>query len=102
MNNIITLEKLQNYFSVTGKALALAKEAFDPQRREQAADFFQMAQSYFDDARHFFEEKKDAVLAFAALNYAHGWLDAGARSGLFRVDDTTLFTVEGTNTTVQY
>jgi hypothetical protein len=35
------------------------------------------------------------VNAFAALNYAHGWLDAGARLGLFDVDhDSTLFTVD--------
>lgn len=93
MNNLITEKKLQRYFSVTEKALALAKEAFDPSRKEQAADFFQMAESYFKDARHFLLKKNDAVLAFAALNYAHGWLDAGARIGLFKVNDNTLFTV---------
>ena len=96
MNNLITEEKLQKYFSVTEKALAMAKTAFDPTRQEQAADFFLMAQSYFNDARHFLREKKDAVLAFAALNYAHGWLDAGARIGLFQVSDNTLFTVDNT------
>jgi hypothetical protein len=36
------------------------------------------------------------VTAFAALNYAHGWLDAGARLGLFDVGkDNVLFTVDG-------
>ena len=30
----------------------------------------------------------------AALNYAHGWLDAGARSGVFDVHDSRLFTVD--------
>ncbi|MBS3169240.1 DUF357 domain-containing protein [Candidatus Woesearchaeota archaeon] len=94
MNNLITEEKLHKYFSVTEKALALAKQAFDPARNEQAVDFFQMAQAYFSDARHFHRDKQDFVLAFAALNYAHGWLDAGARIGLFQVSDNTLFTVD--------
>ncbi len=96
MNNLITEEKLQQYFSVTGKALILAKKAFDPHRKEQAADFFQMAESYFQDAHHFFKDQQDLVLAFAALNYAHGWLDAGARIGLFAVSDSSLFTVDNT------
>ena len=42
-----------------------------------------------------FKKKGDYVTAFAALNYAHGWLDAGARLGIFDVDgDSTLFTVD--------
>lgn len=96
MNNLITTEKLQKYFSVTERALSLAEKAFDSTRKEQAADFFLMARSYFEDAQHFLNEKEDAVLAFAALNYAHGWLDAGARIGLFQVTDNTLFTVDNT------
>ena len=47
-----------------------------------ANDFKDMAQRYFDDAKHF-REKGDYVLAFGALNFAHGFLDAGARLGLF-------------------
>ncbi len=32
--------------------------------------------------------------AFAAVNYAHGWLDAGARLGVFDVGaDDRLFTL---------
>ena len=53
-----------------------------------------MASRYVDDADYFLTKKKDAVLAFAALNYAHGWLDAGARIGLFKVKDSRLFTVD--------
>jgi hypothetical protein len=54
-----------------------------------------MAQRYYADAQHF-AEKGDTVTAFAALNYAHGWLDAGARLGLFDVGrDNVLFTVDG-------
>ncbi len=94
MNNIVTLEKLQKYFSITKEALDKAEKAFDPKRMEQARDFFSMAFAYYSDAQYFQKEKKDLVLAFAALNYAHGWLDAGARIGLFKVKDSRLFTVD--------
>lgn len=94
MNNKITQEKLEKYFSITKEALDKAKNALDAQRKEQAEDFLDMASRYYYDARYFFSEKKDAVLAFAALNYAHGWLDAGARTGLFKVKDSRLFTVD--------
>ena len=33
----------------------------------------------------------DKVNAFAALNYAHGWLDAGAKIGLWKVENSELF-----------
>ena len=53
-----------------------------------------MAQTYYADAKHF-KNNKDYVNAFAALNYSHGWLDAGARIGIFDVDhDNVLFTVD--------
>jgi hypothetical protein len=90
----ITPEKLERYFSITQEALEKAKGAQDPERKKEAADFLDLAQRYFDDAHYFLEKKEDAVLAFAALNYAHGWLDAGARSGLFKVKDSRLFTVD--------
>lgn len=97
IKNTITLKKLQQYFSITKEALEQAKTAFDsstPSRRKEAEDFYDMASRYFQDAHFFSEEKKDYVLAFAALNYAHGWLDAGARIGLFKVKDSRLFTVD--------
>ena len=53
-------------------------------------EFIDMIESYLSDARHC-ERKKDFVNAFAALNYAHGWLDAGARLGIFDVHDPGLF-----------
>ncbi|MFA6461129.1 MAG: DUF357 domain-containing protein [Candidatus Woesearchaeota archaeon] len=94
MNNLITLEKLNKYFSITKEALDKAEKALDEKRLEHARDFFNMAFSYYSDAKYFFTEKQDYVLAFAALNYAHGWLDAGARIGLFKVKDSRLFTVD--------
>lgn len=96
MTNIVTKEKLEKYFDVTGRALKKVKIVSDDRTvgKPQAEDFLDMAQRYYDDAKHF-ASKGDIVLAFAALNYAHGWLDAGARLGLFDVDhDSTLFTVD--------
>ena len=93
----ITSEKLAKYFDITGRALKKikvnkGKQEFDIEAN--AKDFLDMAQRYYDDA-HYFEEKGDVVTAFAALNYAHGWLDAGARLGLFDVGkDNKLFTVD--------
>lgn len=89
----ITDEKLKKYFEVTGKALEMVKVNLDETRITEAKDFLNMAQSYYSDAHHF-KEKGDYVLAYGALNYAHGWLDAGARIRLFKVNDSTLFTVD--------
>ena len=94
MNSTITDEKLKKYFSITKEALEKVKDALDSDRKEQAEDFLDMAQRYHDDAKYFLEKKEDVVLAFAALNYAHGWLDAGARIKLFKVKDSRLFTVD--------
>jgi len=94
--NKITDEKLAKYFDVTKRALAKVKIAEEQKIdwKEKAEDFLDMAQRYFDDAKHF-KKKGEIVTAFAALNYAHGWLDAGARLGLFDVDgDNVLFTVD--------
>ena len=92
-NNIVTQEKLQKYFEITGAALELCKKNLDTQRLKDAKDFLDMASRYYSDAKYF-EDKNDYVLAFAALNYAHGWLDAGARIRLFKVNDSKLFTVD--------
>ncbi len=92
---MITDEKVQKYFLITKEALAVAKAS---QNRlvgtdEIRADFLDMIERYIKDAEHF-EKKGERVDAFAALNYAHGWLDAGARIGLFDVHDNRLFTVD--------
>jgi hypothetical protein len=92
----ITDKKLEKYFDVTGRALAKVKivEKGKIDFKKAAEDFLDMAKRYFSDAKHF-REKGDIVAAFAALNYAHGWLDAGARIGLFDVGhDSELFTVD--------
>jgi len=76
---------------------ALAKAAIvAPARshlRKVAEDFVGMARAYYEDAKHF-REKGELDKALANINYAHGWLDAGARLGLFDVGgDDRLFTL---------
>jgi hypothetical protein len=96
MLSTITDEKLSKYFDVTSRAIAKVKINSEQKIdwKQKAEDFLDMAKRYFSDAKHF-QEKGDIVTAFAALNYAHGWLDAGARLGLFDVDgDSELFTVD--------
>ena len=88
----ITKEKLNKYFKITKEALELAK--VNPgKNKEVFDDFIDMISRYVEDAKYF-EKKQDFVNAFAALSYAHGWLDAGARSKVFLVKDSRLFTVD--------
>ncbi len=94
MTKTINTAILNKYFSITKEALAQAGKALDKTRLKEAEDFLDMASRYYSDAKYFLDKNNDYVLAFAALNYAHGWLDAGARIGLFKVKDSRLFTVD--------
>lgn len=89
----VTSLRIEKYFDYTKRGLAEAKKALNSEKKKEALDFLDMASRYYSDAQHFFE-KGDLVTAFAALNYAHGWLDAGARIGLFEVHNSELFTVD--------
>ncbi len=90
----ITEEKLKKYFNITRSAFEKASKAKeDINTTDSRKDFLDMVDRYIKDAFYFYE-KKDFVNAFAALNYAHGWLDAGARIGLWKVKDNKLFVVE--------
>lgn len=90
----ITKAKLEKYFNVTERAFAKAKESGNRTKlKKERDDFLDMIGRYISDAHHF-EKREDIVNAFAALNYAHGWLDAGARLGIFDVHDSELFTVD--------
>ncbi len=93
MEDKITVEKLDKYFGITGSALKKAKAGLNKEKLEDANIFLDMASRYFEDA-DYFRKKEDFVLAFGALNYAHGWLDAGASIKLFLVNDNKLFTVD--------
>ncbi|MEM4397566.1 MAG: DUF357 domain-containing protein [Candidatus Woesearchaeota archaeon] len=94
INNVLSIEKLKKYFSITKEALDMIKEkGIDENRKEIALDFLDMAFRYYSDAEYFFK-KGDYINAFGCLNYSHGWLDAGARIKLFKVNDSRLFTVD--------
>lgn len=93
--NVISEEKIEKYLDTTRRALEKLSIAA-PERsfnRTLADDFLTMAMSYYQDALHF-RDIGDIVNAFASVNYAHGWLDCGARIGLFDVGgDDRLFTL---------
>ena len=91
-NEIVTKEKLEKYFSVTKKALELAKKSIAKEKKKAEA-ILDMAQRYYQDAR-WFQKKGDFVLAFASLNYAHGWLDCGSKLGIFNVKDSRFFVLK--------
>ena len=92
--DVVCDKRLDKYFNITGRALDKVKAAEkDAARAKEAADFLDMAERYFSDAHHFRKEG-NYVLALAAVNYAHAWLDAGARIGLFKVKDAELFASE--------
>jgi len=92
MKNTITTEKIEKYFDLTETALSKVKENIIEGMEKKAEEIIEMAENYLSDAHHFFY-KKDLVNAFGALNYAHGWLDCGVRTGVFDVDDDRLFTI---------
>lgn len=92
MENEITKEKLKKYFKLTETALVEVKNNVISGKENEAKEIIDMVSNYVSDAHHF-EDKGDWVNAFAALNYAHGWLDSGVRLNVFDVTDDRLFTV---------
>lgn len=88
----ITKEKLEKYFNLTGNALEIIKKNIIKDKEKQAKEIIEMVENYLSDAKHF-EKKGDWVNAFAALNYAHGWIDSGVRLEIFDVHDNKLFTI---------
>ena len=93
MENIITKEKLAKYFDLTSRALNIVKKKIIKGKEKEAEEIISMVSNYLSDAKHF-ENGGNFVDAFAALNYAHGWLDSGVRLEIFDVDDDKLFTVK--------
>ena len=90
----ISKEKLENYFKITKQALEEAKNSDNKtEMKKVREDFLDMIERYYKDAIYF-KEKGQIVNAFSAIVYAHGWLDAGARIGIFDVHNNKLFTVE--------
>jgi hypothetical protein len=93
MDDKITKQKIEKYFDLTTRALKEVKKNVISGKENYAKEIFEMVENYLSDATHFFE-KKDFVNCFAALNYAHGWIDSGVRLDVFDVKDDKLFTVK--------
>lgn len=89
----ITKEKLEKYFKLTSTALEEVKKNIIKGKKDYANEIIEMVSNYLSDAKHF-EKNGDFVNAFAALNYAHGWLDSGVRLDIFNVKNDKLFTVK--------
>ena len=92
IQNRIQKTKIEKYYNLTSKALAIAKKSIAKGKQKQAKEIITMVTCYLEDSKHF-EEKGDYINSFAALNYAHGWIDAGARLKIFNVTDNELFTI---------
>lgn len=93
MQNKITSEKIKKYRLITTEALGTAINSVAKGKEKHAKEIIQMVSDYLSDSEYF-EKKGDLVNSFAAINYAHGWLDAGARLDVFNVKDDNLFTIK--------
>lgn len=87
--NTIHEERLEKYLEITERAIDDA----DVHEGEGGDEALDTARRYLSDAKHFRDEG-DLVTAFAAVNYAHGWLDCAARLGMLDVDEEELFAVD--------
>lgn len=86
---------LDRYFDLTRVALERSRIVAPEKSHllKVAKDFRDMAEAYYKDAQHF-RKTGDRARALGAVYYAHAWLDAGARLGVFDVGgDSDLFTL---------
>ncbi|MCS3900535.1 DUF357 domain-containing protein [Methanococcus voltae] len=94
--DVLTYAKIENYYDRTEEAISIIKKGLPSEKsllHDIAIDFMTMIECYFSDAKTFIQ-KGDYINAFASLNYAYGWIDAGARLGIFNVgDDDVRFTL---------
>ena len=89
----VTEAKLARYYEITSKAFDLAKKNVSWKKKKQSKEIIQMVSDYLKDSKYF-EKEGHYVNAFAAINYAHGWLDCGARLRIFKVRDNNLFSID--------
>ena len=92
MQKTITKQKIEKYLALTETALQKAKKNVIKGKEAEAEEIINMAENYISDSKHFFD-KNDFVNSFASINYAHGWIDSGARLKIFNVNDSKLFTI---------
>ena len=62
-------------------------------KRERAQEFYDFANNYFRDGKHFFEKGKP-IEAFEAFIIAWAYLDIGLKLGLFETKLKKYFTMD--------
>ena len=91
----VTTDRINKYLALTEKALgkvSILGES-DSEDYTKAQDILEMVRAYLSDSKYFLNEGRGDD-AFAAINYAHGWLDCGVRLGyLDGKGDWQLFTL---------
>lgn len=87
--------KLSKYIKLTEEALKKVKirKNLNADEEKKAKELLNLAQCYYKDCLYF-KEKEEFINAFTAINYAHAFLDAGAKLKLFNVKDSKLFMVD--------
>ena len=91
----ISNARIQKYIELTAKALDKVSiiDKLGTDNHSKAEDILAMVKAYHSDAKFFLEEGRGDD-AFAAVNYAHGWIDCGVRLGyLDGKGDWQLFTL---------
>ena len=91
----ISNARIQKYIGLTAKALDKVSiiDKLGTDNHSKAEDILAMVKAYHSDAKFFLEEGRGDD-AFAAVNYAHGWIDCGVRLGyLDGKGDWQLFTL---------
>ena len=91
----VTSERIDKYLCLTAKALEKVSIIDEPgsDNHTKAEDILGMVNAYYSDAKYFLSEGRGDD-AFAAINYAHGWIDCGVRLGyLDGKGDWKLFTL---------
>lgn len=91
----VTSERIDKYLGLTAKALEKVSIIDKPgsDNHTKAEDILGMVNAYYSDAKYFLSEGRGDD-AFAAINYAHGWIDCGVRLGyLDGKGDWKLFTL---------
>ena len=94
-NNIVSEERLDHYLALTSRARAKSSPLVtaDSDAGRQLAILMRMADDYSSDASHF-KDRGDYVRSFAAINYAHAWIDAAVKLRLLDGHgDDELFTL---------
>ena len=91
----VTLERINKYLDLTAKAVEKVSIIADEGTEDhaKAEDILGMVNAYHSDANFFLTEGRGDD-AFAAGNYAHGWIECGVRLGyLDGKGDWQLFTL---------